>query len=87
MTEPTTPAGQEMDLAWPGSHIDRLSWRKRIAAIEQQAAAAELERLMDVVRAVPAVPIRDTDAVPRFKRRVTACIDRAAVLLAMRHAR
>jgi hypothetical protein len=40
----------------------------------------------DVVRAVPAVHIQNTDAVPTFKRRADACIDRAAVLLALEHA-
>jgi len=27
-----------LDVAWPGSHIDRLDWRERIAAIEAEAA-------------------------------------------------
>jgi len=40
----------------------------------------------NVVRAVPAVHIVNTEAVPTFKRRADACIDRAAVLLALEHA-
>lgn len=40
MTAPTTAAGQTFDTEWPGSHIDRLGWQKRILAIEAEARAA-----------------------------------------------
>lgn len=54
MTEPTTETGRALDLAWPGTHIDRLDWRERILAIEAEAAERALsavhkafERLAD----------------------------------------
>lgn len=35
--EPRTDAGKRLDVAWPGSHLDRLSWREAIVAIENEA--------------------------------------------------
>jgi hypothetical protein len=57
MTDPTAPvtprtqAGRRFDQEWPGSHLDRLGWRKRILAIEREAGStdalrAALERLV-----------------------------------------
>jgi hypothetical protein len=47
MPEPTTQAGQRLDLEWPGTHLDRLAWRDRILAIEHEAVEQERERLRD----------------------------------------
>lgn len=41
--EPTTEAGRQFDSEWPGSHIDRLDWRQRILAIEEQSSAADID--------------------------------------------
>jgi hypothetical protein len=48
---PRTQAGRRFDQEWPGSHLDRLGWRKRILAIEREAGStdalrAALERLV-----------------------------------------
>lgn len=37
--EPATNAGKALDGAWPGSHIERLEWRRKIVAIEAEARA------------------------------------------------
>jgi hypothetical protein len=34
---PTTEAGRTLDAEWPGSHIDRLEWQRRIVSIENAA--------------------------------------------------
>ncbi len=35
---PRTAAGRALDVAWPGTHLDRLDWRDAILAIEAEAA-------------------------------------------------
>jgi hypothetical protein len=45
ITTPRTQAGQTLDAAWPGSHIDRLDWHERILAIEAEAVAQALAAL------------------------------------------
>ena len=41
MSEPRTEAGRALDIAWPGTHLDRLQWRDSICTIEDEAAARE----------------------------------------------
>ena len=52
MTEPRTEAGKRLNIAWPGSHIDRLDWQERIAAIEAEARAAVLIELREAVEGI-----------------------------------
>jgi hypothetical protein len=46
---PRTQAGRRFDQEWPGSHLDRLGWRKRILAIEREAADWR-ERILAIER-------------------------------------
>jgi len=46
MGEPKTEAGRRLDLAWPGTHLDRLDWQAAILAIEQEARRAALDEVL-----------------------------------------
>lgn len=82
--EPRTEAGKRLDLAWPGSHIDRLDWRDRILAIEAEAAAQgglreALTTLLDDAFVADHGSIDGGPAVARGIRYAVTAIERAAL--------